>query len=328
MIGNGLLEAIFQGITRTTTGVLGNAEYAGRMTSGIIEHNRSLTNMTPDLTVVMATYRQAKWLPQAIESIVHQLNDLRLISVSVHGDKKTSNLVLDFLKYNPKYGGLFTREANLWKQRQTGLEFAYTPYLSFFDSDDVMLPGWLKKGMSVAKEIESRGKIPIVGPSYRMVDEKLKPIGSPGPLMHIPKHGDWPEMQLDRIGKDYVVVPSSLVRYPSDVILPEFTMDRMMNGSIIPDFSITTTEALRSVGGYFDPDGYEIKHPYLSYGMWLRLLKKYGNQVEVKLLPDIGFLYRQHRRSMHNRFNSKRHSAENVRKAREVALHYFPERVT
>jgi glycosyltransferase involved in cell wall biosynthesis len=176
---------------------------------------------------------------------------------------------------------------NLWVQRQKGLEAVETPYVCFFDSDDVMLPGWLEKGLNVAKEIVSRGKIPIVGPSYRMVDEKLKPL--------------------------------------QDVILPEFTMDRMMHGSIIPDFSITTTEALRSVGGYFDPDGYDPKHPYYSYSMWLRVLKKYGGQVEVKLLPDTGFLYRQHRRSMHNYFQSKRHSAENVRKAREVALHYFPE---
>jgi hypothetical protein len=147
-----------------------------------------------------------------------------------------------------------------------------------------MLPGWLGKGLSVAKEITARGKTPIVGYSYRMVDEKLKPI--------------------------------------QDVIMPEFSMDLMMNGCIIPDGSITTTEALRIVGGYFDPE-YDPGHPYYGFGMWLRVLKKYGSQVEVKLLPDIGVLYRQHKKAMHNRIQSKRNSRKNVERQHEIAKHYF-----
>jgi glycosyltransferase involved in cell wall biosynthesis len=242
----------------------------------------------PEISVVMATYRQRRYLAQAVESIEAQNPNHRLLIVGVHGEEWLSYQLLDWLKpYEERVLGFFNKEPNLWKQRQAGLDWAYTPYLCFFDSDDVMLPGWLEKGLKVAEEIKSRGKIPIVGPSYRMVDEKLFPV--------------------------------------QDVILPEFSMDRMMEGCVIPDFSITTTEALRSVGGYFDPDGYDPGHPMYSYSMWLRLLRKYGDNVEVKLLPDIGFLYRQHHKSMHNRFNlTKKRSAENVRRAREVARHYFP----
>jgi len=259
--------------------------------------------VTLELTVVMATYKQRKYLATAIRSIQSQLmsNEVRMVLVGVSGDGGWQSGVFH-LPEIPFVGQfIFMATPDLWKQRQSGLDLVQTPYVSFFDSDDVMLPGWLDRGLKVAEEISSRGKIPIVGPSYRMVDEKLRPIY-------------WTKQT-----KEYFEMSGP------DIILPEFSMDRMMNGCIIPDFSITTTEALRSVGGLFDPDGYDPGHPYYCYSMWLRLLKKYGSQVEVKLLPDIGFLYRQHRKGSHNRFQSKRHSAENVRRAREVARHYFPE---
>lgn len=244
--------------------------------------------MTPELTVVMATYKQARFLRAAINSIIRQKMwpPSCLHVEAIAEDYPTRDVIGEYQGQSRGFSHATAHGPNLWVQRHQGICSVRTQYISFFDSDDVMLPGWLDRGLKVAQEISSRGKIPIVGPSYRMVDEKLFPI--------------------------------------QDVILPEFSMERMMNGSIIPDFSITTTEALRSVGGYFDPDGYDPGHPYYSYSMWLRILKKYGDQVEVKLLPDIGFLYRQHRKSMHNRFQSKRHSTENVRKAREVARHYFP----
>jgi glycosyltransferase involved in cell wall biosynthesis len=244
--------------------------------------------MTPEITVVMATYRQEKWLAQAVMSVRNQGIDHILRVVSVIGDMETHEVLSPI--FNKQNDGCIlwsaVPQANLWRQRQLGIEWSFTPYITFFDSDDMMSPGWLKEALRVAKAISERGKIPIVGPSYRMIDE------------------DYHQIQ--------------------DVILPEFSMDKMMNGSIIPDFSITTTEAMRSVGGYFDPDGYDPGHPMYSYALWLRMLKTYKDKIEVKLLPEIGFLYRQHRQNMHHKFNSKRTSAENVRRAREVARHYFP----
>lgn len=246
--------------------------------------------MTSEITVVMATYKQAKWLPQAVMSVKYQRVASVLRVVSVIGDTETHEAFSPI--FNKQEDGCIlwsiAPPADMWKHRQIGVDWGFTPFMTFFDSDDIMLPGCLEKAISVATEIVSRGKIPIVSMSFRMVDEELKPI--------------------------------------QDVILPEFSMDKMMNGSIIPDFSITTTEALRSVGGYFDPEGFDPEHPYYPYALWLRMLKKYQDQIEVKLLPDIGWLYRQHRKGMHNRFNlTKKRSQENVRKAREVARHYFPE---
>jgi len=250
----------------------------------------SRADMT-DITVVMATYKQAKYLEEAIDSILTQLGVHSVMYASVVFRDRDTRIAMEPLgvRYAGRIFKLFNDKPDMWKQRQRGLmASSFTDNICFFDSDDVMLPGWLERGLKVAEEISSRGKVPIVGPSYRMVDEKLFPI--------------------------------------QDVILPEFSMDKMMNGCIIPDFSITTSEALRSVGGFFDPSGYDPGNPYYSYAMFLRLLKKYSDEIEVKLLPDIGFLYRQHKKAMHHKFAlTKKRSRENVRRQQEIAKHYFPE---
>ena len=287
-----------------------------------------------DITVVMATYKQAKYLTESVRSVLLQSIHPSLRVQSVQSDTKTAKILRNIYVGDVEwidFADQPSKVANMWKQRMNGLKNMGYPepkYICFFDSDDVMLPGWLDRGLKVAEEIKSRGKIPIVGPSYRMVDEKLRPLGSTKPITTVPAKNGWPDMDIVPfgIGKSYAIFPKALAHYPSDVILPEFSMDRMMEGCVIPDFSITTTEALRSVGGFFDPDGFDPGHPYFGFAMWLRLLKKYGNQVEVKLLPDIGFLYRQHRKGMHQRFAfTKKKSRQNVLRQQQIARHYFPE---
>jgi len=261
--------------------------------------------VTLELTVVMATYKQRKYLATAIRSIQSQLmsNEVRMVLVGVSGDGGWQSGVFH-LPEIPFVGQfIFMATPDLWKQRQSGLDLVQTPYVSFFDSDDVMLPGWLDRGLKVAEEISSRGKIPIVGPSYRMVDEKLRPIY-------------WTKQT-----KEYFEMSGP------DIILPEFSMDRMMNGCIIPDFSITKTENLRIAFEAGCKVARELFAPqYSCYCTWLEMLKRFD--CEVKLLPEIGFLYRQHHGGMHNRFKrSKRASRRNVETIRKIASHYFPEGV-
>ncbi len=250
--------------------------------------------MEPEISVVMATYKQPQWLPQAILSVVPQIKypgQLKIIGVM--SDRESVDLLESYfeLLFTLSPGKMIyglEREAEQWHQKQRGLYEVRTEYVTFFDSDDVMLPGWLEKGMRVARQNVSRGKIPIVAPSYRMVDVNLNKI--------------------------------------QDVILPEFSIDNMMNGSIIPDFSITTTEAMKSIGGCFDPDGYDPGYVYHPYTLWLRMLKKYKNQIEVRLLPEIGFLYRQHKGGLHKEWTStKRRSKQNTENEKQIARHYFPD---
>ena len=242
-----------------------------------------------DLTVVMATWKQSECLAEALNSIYAQ-DPRDVVVVWEKHDRKTLRVLLPI--YRAHSTRMFTMKADypdLWRQRQMGLAWPEAGYVTFFDSDDVMLPGWLERGLKVATEIASRGKIPIVGPSYRMVDEKLFPM--------------------------------------QDVILPEFSLDKMLESCIIPDFSITKTENLRvAFEAGCKVARKQFTPQYSMYATWLELLKRFD--CEVRLLPDIGFLYRQHRGGMHNRFkNSKRASRKNVEMVKKVARYYFPEGV-
>jgi hypothetical protein len=81
------------------------------------------------------------------------------------------------------------------------------------------------------------------------------------------------------------------------------------------------------VGGFYPKDYPEgVPDRYRWYAMMLRILKKYD--CEVRLLPDIGFYYRQHRGQAHTKFTSKRRSKRNVEMIQKVAKHYFPDGVT
>ena len=258
-----------------------------------------------EITVVMATYRQTEYLPQAMLSVLGQSEPCKLVVVHAREDKQTDELLTELYskwQLQGRYQGTTTEIADMWVQRQAGLDLVETPYVCFFDSDDYMMPGWLEKALSIAvgihlnKKIVSDGrktytqfsppfnKVPIIGPSYQMTDESLRPI--------------------------------------QEVELPSFTMGKMLKGCIIPDFSITTAEALRSVGGFFDPD-YPIKKTYNFYATWLRMLKNLNCEVELR--PDIGFLYRQHKKNLHHKVQSKRNSRRNVEMQRMIARHYFPE---
>ena len=261
--------------------------------------------MNPKISVMMATYEQSEYLMDAINSIMSQSVRPKLFVSFVTYDRRTARAILGS-EYNENIHYSGCQHADVWKQAQDALccleseaksyrlevdgvtYFGIGPFKDGFtcrfDSDDIMVPGWLEKAVPIANKILSRGKVPIVCPSFRMVDKDLKPI--------------------------------------SDVILPEFSMDRMLEGSIIPEYAITTIGALRGVGGYFPDDYPDVPDRYRWYAMMLRVLK--ANDCEVVQLPDIGFLYRQHKGQDHAKYSSKWRSRRNVKMLKLVAEHYFP----
>ena len=276
--------------------------------------------MNPDICVMMATYKQRKYLMSAIDSIRNQwpfTPRIQMFLSWVWGDMKNSkDVLLDLDLHVHGYAGRFSdwermsqpekdqhvrirsewmhdcpvEKPGVWTQKQDALKQVNDHFhpdpnrlVCFFDSDDIMIQDWFAKAIPVAQEIISKGKVPIVCPSFRLVDENLNPI--------------------------------------SDTILPEFSMARMLESCIIPEFAITTIGAMNSVGGFFDP-AWDVPSRYKWYAMMLRMLKT--NDCEVVQLPDIGFLYRQHKGQDHAKYSSKWRSRRNVKMLKLVSEHYFP----
>jgi glycosyltransferase involved in cell wall biosynthesis len=257
--------------------------------------------MDPEISVMMPTYKQSKYLQGAINSVL--LNDGADLFISaVRSDYKTIRLLQT---YDPRIKLKWAYRPHVWEQKElllSGVEYharRYTldedgvHYLGHgpfrerlvcrFDSDDIMAPSWLAKAIPIAKEIQSRGKVPIIGPSYIMTDEHLKPTQT--------------------------------------VILPEFSMVKMLESCIIPEYSVMPIGPMLEVGGFYPKDYPEgVPDRYRWYAMMLRILKKYD--CEVRLLPDIGFYYRQHRGQAHTKFTSNRRSKRNVEMIQKVAKHY------
>lgn len=248
--------------------------------------------MNPDICVMMPTFGQSEYLEDAIKSVMSQGRMTKVYLVWVEGDAETEDRI-NFLKGESWFIESTVSHPNVWVQKQEALRLTGTqldpPDLNQlvcrFDSDDIMMTGWLEKAIPIAREIQSRGKVPIIGPSYTITDKNLKPT--------------------------------------QKVVLPEFTMKAMLEGCIIPEYSIMPIGPLLEVGGFFDPD-WQVPYRYNWYATMLRILKRYD--CEVRLLPDIGFLYRQHRGQEHTRFTSRWGSRKNVDNLKLVSKHYFPER--
>jgi len=243
--------------------------------------------MNPKMSVAMATYNHAEYINEAIKSIP-SFAQVHVTASLV--DRDTKRILLDY--DDSLISKSFVLKPDVWEQKQRGLESIWgqlepkdrNHLICRLDSDDTYIDGWLEKAIPIAKEILKKGKVPIIGPSYTMTDEYLNPI--------------------------------------NDVVLPEFAMDEMLKGCIIPEYSLMPIGPVMDVGGYFDPD-WAVPYRYNFYAMMLRLLKWFD--CEVVLLKDIGFLYRQHEGQEHKRFNSLLGSRKNVWMQRKVARHYFPE---
>jgi glycosyltransferase involved in cell wall biosynthesis len=249
--------------------------------------------MNPEICVMMPTFGQSEYLGRAIRSLMASQIPTGMFIVYVDSDSATK----DELEGFNGQSWLQTHAVaspNVWMQKHDALRLAGThldppdrnQLVCRFDSDDIMAQGWLEKAIPIAREIQSRGKVPIIGPSYVMTDESLKPT--------------------------------------QKVILPEFSLKEMLESCIIPEYSIMPIGPMLEVGGFY-PSDYpkDVPDRYRWYAMMLKILK--GYDCEVRLLPDIGFYYRQHRGQEHNRFISKWRSKKNVQMIQKVSKHYFPE---
>ncbi|NPA40411.1 MAG: glycosyltransferase [Thermodesulfobacteria bacterium] len=98
-------------------------------------------NKTPLVSVIIPTYNRAYILKNAIESVLSQDIDLELIVVDDASTDETPELVkkypLVYIKHSFRRGPA--------SARNTGLRHARGEYIAFLDSDDVFLPGKLKK---------------------------------------------------------------------------------------------------------------------------------------------------------------------------------------
>lgn len=114
----------------------------------------------PRVTVLMTVYNGLPYLPEAVESVLHQtVEDVELLIID---DASTDGSVECVRRCSDPRIRLVCNERNLGQARSLnrGLELARAPYVARLDQDDVCLPDRLQRQVTF---LEQRPEVAVVG---------------------------------------------------------------------------------------------------------------------------------------------------------------------
>ena len=136
------------------------------------------------ISVIIPVYNQARYLENAIKSVLIQVfTDYELIVVD---DGSTDNCREVVAQFGNRVGYIWQENQGLAAARNTGIEAACGDMIALLDSDDLWLPGFLEKMMQTvslqpeavvyccrARCIDSDGReLPqLLGPSVDLFDD-------------------------------------------------------------------------------------------------------------------------------------------------------------
>lgn len=101
-------------------------------------------NSKPLVSVIITCYNHAKYLPEAIESVISQT--YTNCEIVVVDDGSTDDTALVAKKYEVSY--IYQENQGLSAARNTGMEYCNGQYLIFLDADDRLLKGAVQAGIN------------------------------------------------------------------------------------------------------------------------------------------------------------------------------------
>ncbi len=127
----------------------------------------------PILTVVVPVYNVEKYLEQCLSSLVNQtVINHKVIAVD-DGSKDSSGKIADSFaeKYPDIVSVIHKQNAGLGAARNTGIEAADTPYITFLDSDDWLMLNFVEV---VTKRLQSEKEIPDITFTMPVIYDQVK----------------------------------------------------------------------------------------------------------------------------------------------------------
>jgi len=135
----------------------------------------NLREDSPRVSVVLPTYNQAEYLPQALDSVLNQTwRDYELIVVN-DGSTDDTPRILD--EYQQRYGFAVIHQENqkLPRALNTGFRLARGQYLTWTSSDNVMLPHMLEV---LVDALDCHPQVGLVYADWEIIDEHGTVIGA------------------------------------------------------------------------------------------------------------------------------------------------------
>ncbi len=121
------------------------------------------------VSVIIPTYNRAKFIPNAVKSIIDQnYNNIEIIVVD-DGSTDNTDEVINALK-KEHHNILYCRnerQKGPSGARNTGINKSTGDFISFLDSDDIWLPEHLQGGMKI---LNNHSNIDVVFGNYKIVD--------------------------------------------------------------------------------------------------------------------------------------------------------------
>ncbi|MDB6025595.1 MAG: glycosyltransferase family protein [Verrucomicrobiales bacterium] len=118
----------------------------------------------PGVSVTISAYNYAKFLPEAIESVLAQ--DYPEFELIVVDDGSTDNTSEVVARYGEKVRYVHQKNAGLSAARNTGIKTARYDFISFLDADDHFQPTMLRKIMEAFVKLSRDFAVVACGTSY------------------------------------------------------------------------------------------------------------------------------------------------------------------
>lgn len=129
---------------------------------------------SPCISVVLPTYNQAEYLPQALDGILNQTcRDYELIVVN-DGSTDDTPRILDEYQQGYDFTVIHQENQKLPRALNTGFRMARGQYLTWTSSDNVMLPHMLEM---LADALDCYPQVGLVYADWEVIDEHGQVIG-------------------------------------------------------------------------------------------------------------------------------------------------------
>lgn len=105
--------------------------------------------INPLVSVIIPTYNCARYITEAIESVLNQTcKDFEIIIIDDGSTDNTGNIINDYIEKNYTIKYFYQKNKGPAAARNNGLSKARGEYIAFLDSDDIWLPEFLHKLVS------------------------------------------------------------------------------------------------------------------------------------------------------------------------------------
>lgn len=129
--------------------------------------------MPPSISVIIPCHNHARFLGDAVESVLSQ--NAGEIEVIIVDDGSTDTSAHVAARYTPRVQYIWQANSGPAIARNTGLRIARGEYVSFLDADDRWIPGFARE----MKHVISSSGVDVVGCGWRYIDEQGNLIGEP-----------------------------------------------------------------------------------------------------------------------------------------------------